>query len=162
MLPRESAVLLLRIIHMLACTLWFVYPHKLLLCLRYVMSCDYRYQASTFFAIFGVRLRRFFYQCYASTVFSLYKCLDKPTSGIKPQTVCLWAQLIYNWKHKLVAPFLTHISPINSQFCITRRDSFFCTQDIKLAHSKRGQPNPTDGRTTTYKAQHILIVLGLT
>ncbi len=29
------------------------------------------------------------------------KCQDKPRSGIKTRTICLWAQLIHNWKHTL-------------------------------------------------------------
>ncbi len=37
-------------------------------------------------------------------------------ASIKTPTICLWVQLIHNWKHALVAPSW-HISPINSQFC---------------------------------------------
>ncbi len=94
--------------------------------------------------------------CPSSTVFSLCKCQDKPRSGIKTRTVCLWAQLIHNRKHTLVAPSLTHISPINSQFCSTHGDchSSLCTQDTKSPHSSRSRPNPTDGITVACKALH--------
>ncbi len=84
------------------------------------------------------------------------KCQDKARSGIKTRTICLWAQLIHNWKHTLVAPSLTHISPINSQFCSIHRDghSSLCTQHTKSAHSSRSQPNPTERTTAACKAQH--------
>ncbi len=36
------------------------------------------------------------------------KCQDKPCSGIKTRTICLWAQLIHNWKHTIPDTHLAH------------------------------------------------------
>ncbi len=92
------------------------------------------------------------------------KCQDKPRSGIKTWTICLGVQLIHNWKHTFVAPSLTHISPITSQFCSTHGDghSSLCTLHTKSAHSSRSQPIPTHGTTVACKAQHTPTTLGPT
>ncbi len=92
------------------------------------------------------------------------KCQDKPRSGINTRTICPWAQLIHNWKHTLVAPSLTHLLPINSQFCSTHGDghSSLCILHTKSAHSSRSQPNSTDVTTLACKAQHMLTALGPT
>ncbi len=91
-------------------------------------------------------------------------CQGKPHSGIKTRTICLWAQLIHNWKHTLVAPSLTHISLSNSEYCSTHGDghSSLRTLHTKSAHSSGSQPDPTDGTTVACKAQHTPTTLGPT
>ncbi len=61
-------------------------------------------------------------------------------------------------------PSLTHISPINAQFCSTHGDSHssLCTQHTKSAQSSGSQPNPTDGTTVACKVQHTPTTLGPT
>ncbi len=92
------------------------------------------------------------------------KCQDKATLRHENTDNLPMGALIHKWIHTLVAPSLTHISPINSQFCSTHGDghSSLCTQHTKSAHSSGSQPNPTDGTTVACEAQHTPITLGPT
>ncbi len=53
-----------------------------------------------------------------------FDCQDKPRSGIKTQTICLWAQLNHNWKHTFC--------PSNHSSASSLR-----TQDTNSAHFQR-------------------------